>query len=75
MISYSGLLQKLNEKGLAKTALAKELGISSNSNHIEGSKLSEDQTRLIFETNTIDIGEGIPVDDIIETVNLSTCKL
>ncbi len=75
MISYSGLLQKLNEKGLTKTALAKELGISSNSNHIEGSKLSEDQTRLIFETNTIDIGEGIPVDDIIETVNLSTCKL
>lgn len=29
MISYSGLLQKLNEKGLTKTALAKELGISS----------------------------------------------
>lgn len=135
MISYSGLLQKLNEKGLTKTALAKELGISSrtvakigrrekiadyvlekiavffecsvdelcqtisdnsllqtlrdeknihmpgglyhelqvrmtyNSNHIEGSKLSEDQTRLIFETNTINIGEGIPVDDIIEAVN------
>ena len=134
MISYSGLLQKLDEKGLTKTALAKELGISSrtvakigrgekiadyvlekiaiffscsvgelcrnisdnsllqtlrdeknirmsgglyhelqvrmtyNSNHIEGSKLSEDQTRLIFETNTINIGEGIPVDDIIETV-------
>ncbi len=135
MISYSGLLQKLDEKGMTKTALTKELGISSrtvakigrrekiadhvlkkmavffgcstdelcqtisdnrllqtlrdekkirmsgglyhelqvrmtyNSNHIEGSKLSEDQTRLIFETNTIDIGEGIPVDDIIETVN------
>ena len=135
MISYSGLLQKLNEKGLTKTKLAKELSISSrtvakigrgekianhvlekmavffgcstdelcqtisdnsllqtlrdeksirmpgglyhelqvrmtyNSNHIEGSKLSEEQTRLIFETNTIDIGEGIPVDDIIETVN------
>ncbi len=135
MISYSGLLQKLNENGLTKTTLSKELGISSrtiakigrqekiadhvlqkiaaffncptdalyqtisdnsllqtlrdeksihmpgglyhelqvrmtyNSNHIEGSKLSEDQTRLIFETNTIDIGEGIPVDDIIETVN------
>ena len=135
MISYSGLLQKLNEKGLTKTALAKELGISSrtmakigreekianhvlekmavffgcsadelcqaisdnrllqtlrdeknirmpgglyhelqvrmayNSNHIEGSKLSEEQTRMIFETNTIDTREGIPVDDIIETVN------
>ena len=40
-----------------------------NSNHIEGSKLSEEQTRLIFETNTIDVGDGIPVDDILETVH------
>lgn len=135
MISYSGLMQKLNEKGLTKSALTTQIGISSrtiakigrgekiadhvlkkisaflgcsvtdlyrtvsdnallqtlrdeksirmpgglyhelqvrmtyNSNHIEGSKLSEDQTRLIFETNTIDGGKGIPVDDIIETVN------
>ena len=135
MISYEGLTQKLNDRGLTKTALAQELGISSrtvakisrgekvaghvivkiaafldckpedlyrsvsdnallqtlrdeksirmpgglyhelqvrmtyNSNHIEGSKLSEDQTRLIFETNIVDVGEGIPVDDIIETVN------
>ena len=135
MISYSGLLNKLNEKGLTKTSLTTGLGISSrtiakigrgekiadhvlekiasflccstgelcqtvsdnallqtlrdeksirmpgglyhelqvrmtyNSNHIEGSKLSEEQTRLIFETNTVDVGEGIPVDDIIETVN------
>ena len=135
MISYSGFLQKLNEKGLSKTALAAKVGVSSrtiakigrgekiadhvlkrisdylgcsveelfrsvsdnpilqtlrdeksirmpgglyhelqirmtyNSNHIEGSKLSEDQTRLIFETNTIDVGESITVDDIIETVN------
>ena len=135
MISYEGLLSKLNAKGLTKTALTDELGISSrtvakigrgekiaahvlakiaaylsctpeelyrsisdnlllqtlrdeksirmpgglyhelqvrmtyNSNHIEGSKLSEDQTRLIFETNTVDVGEGISVDDIIETVN------
>ena len=135
MISYEGLIQKLDENGLTKTSLTKELGISSrtvakighgekianrvlekiaaflgckpeelyqnisenellqtlrdeknirmpgglyhelqvrmtyNSNHIEGSKINEDQTRLIFETNTIDVGEGIPVDDIIETVN------
>ena len=135
MISYSGLLNKLNEKGLTKTSLTTALGISSrtiakigrgekiadhvlekiasflccstgelcqtvsdnallqtlrdeksirmpgglyhelqvrmtyNSDHIEGSKLSEEQTRLIFETNTVDVGEGIPVDDIIETVN------
>ena len=135
MISYEGLIQKLNDRDLTKTDLTKELGISSrtiakishsekiadrvlvkiasflnckkedlyrnisanivlqrlrdeksihmpgglyhelqirmtyNSNHIEGSKLSEEQTRLIFETNTVDVGEGIPVDDIIETVN------
>ena len=46
-----------------------QVRMTYNSNHIEGSKLSEDQTRLIFETNTIDIGDGIPVDDIIETVH------
>ena len=135
MISYSGLLTKLNEKGLTKTDLTTELGISSrtvakigrgekiadhvlkkiseylgcsvedlyqsvsdnpllqtlrdeksirmpgglyhelqvrmtyNSNHIEGSRLSEEQTRLIFETRTIDTGDGIPVDDILETVH------
>ena len=40
-----------------------------NSNHIEGSKLSEDQIRLIFETNTLDVGYGIPVDDVLETVH------
>lgn len=40
-----------------------------NSNHMEGSQLSEEQTRLIFETNTIDTGDGVPVDDILETVH------
>ena len=135
MISYEGLNAKLAERGITKTALTAELGISSrtiakiakgeklgavtlrkiaefldcdpsqlcreisenailqllrdeknakvsgglyhelqvrmtyNSNHIEGSKLTEDQTRLIFETNTIDAGDGIPVDDILETVH------
>lgn len=135
MLSYAGLLQKLQERGLTKTALAAQLGISSrtvakigrgeritdhvlrkiaayldcspeelcrtisdnallqtlrdeksahisggiyhelqvrmtyNSNHIEGSKLNEEQTRLIFETRTIAVDEAIPVDDVIETVN------
>jgi len=135
MIRYDGLYSKLAEKGITKTDLSKELGISSktiakiargeklskatlqkiaaflscsheelceevsdnailqvlreekearlsgglyhelqvrmtyNSNHIEGSKLTEDQTRLIFETNTIDAGDGILVDDILETVH------
>ncbi len=135
MISYDGLEKALKEKGVGKTELSTELGISTrtiakiakkeklskrsvqkiadylgkspdaimreisdnhilqllreekemklpgglyhelqvrmtyNSNHIEGSKLSEDQTRLIFETNTIDAGDGIPVDDVLETVH------
>lgn len=46
-----------------------QVRMTYNSNHIEGSKLTEDQTRLIFETNTIDVGDGIPVDDILETVH------
>lgn len=46
-----------------------QVRMTYNSNHIEGSKLSEEQTRLIFETNTIDMGDGIPVDDILETVH------
>ena len=135
MISYEGLLVRLREKGITKTDLTKELGISSrtiakiakgeklgaitlrkmaeylgcdpsllcreisanailqllrdeknakisgglyhelqvrmtyNSNHMEGSRLTEAQTRLIFETNTVDVGDGIPVDDILETVH------
>ena len=135
MISYKGLEAKLNERGITRSDLTKELGISSrtiakigrgeklsrvvmeklsgyfsctaaelccevsdnpilqtlreekaakisgglyhelqvrmtyNSNHIEGSRLTEDQTRLIFETNTFDAGDGVPVDDILETVH------
>ncbi len=135
MISYDGLNNQLQKKGLRKTDLTREIGISSrtiakiakgeklsartlqkiadylgcetdvlcrkvssnailqilrdekdagisgglyhelqvrmtyNSNHIEGSKLTEDQTRLIFETNTIDGRDGVPVDDILETVH------
>ncbi|MBQ8305497.1 MAG: Fic family protein [Blautia sp.] len=135
MISYDGLYEQLKHKGITKTDLTAEIGISSrtiakiakgeklsnktlqkiadylgceaallcrkisenmilqilrdekeskisgglyhelqvrmtyNSNHIEGSRLTEDQTRLIFETNTIDAGDGVPVDDILETVH------
>lgn len=135
MISYTGLEKILKDRGIGKTALSKDVGLSTrtvakiakgeklsahslkkiaeylnvepdllcrveaeniilqtlrdekeiqlsgglyhelqirmtyNSNHIEGSKLSQEQTRFIFETNTIDIGDGIPVDDILETVH------
>ncbi|MBR6404750.1 MAG: Fic family protein [Lachnospiraceae bacterium] len=135
MFSYDGLYEQLNRKGVTKTDLTREIGISSrtiakiargeklslrtlqkiaaylgceadrlckkksenvilqilreekeagisgglyhelqvrmtyNSNRIEGSKLTEDQTRLIFETNTIDVADGVSVDDILETVH------
>ena len=135
MISYDGLYEQLNRKGIRKTYLTAEIGISSrtiakiakgerlsnktlqkiadylgceaadlcreksenailqilreeketkisgglyhelqvrmtyNSNHIEGSRLTEDQTRMIFETNTVAVGDGVPVDDILETVH------
>ncbi|WP_408069357.1 Fic family protein [Butyrivibrio sp. JL13D10] len=135
MISYEGLENALKERGIGKTELSTELGLSTrtvakiakgeklsprsikkiaeylgkdpdflmksvsdnkilqllreekdiklpgglyhelqvrmtyNSNHIEGCKLSEDQTRHIFETDTVDIGDGVPVDDILETVH------
>ena len=67
------ILQILREEKDAKISggLYHELQVrmTYNSNHIEGSRLSEEQTRLIFETRTIDASEGIPVDDIIETSN------
>lgn len=48
--------------------------LTYNSNHIEGSKLSKEQTRYIFETNTIGMTtDAINVDDIIETSNHFRC--
>jgi hypothetical protein len=46
-----------------------------NSNRIEGSRLSEEQTRHIFETNSLSVepGESADVDYIIETVNHFAC--
>ena len=46
-----------------------QVRITYNSNHIEGSKLNEEQTRHIFETNAIHGEESLSVDDIIETIN------
>ena len=47
-----------------------QIDLTYNSNRIEGSKLTHDQTRYIFETNTIGASkESINVDDIIETSN------
>lgn len=53
-----------------------QIELTYNSNHIEGSRLTEDQTRYIFETNTIGTFktyEGVRVDDVVETANHFRC--
>lgn len=51
-----------------------QIELTYNSNHMEGSKLTHDQTRYIFETNTIGISDkSIKVDDIVETANHFRC--
>lgn len=51
-----------------------QIDLTYNSNHIEGSRLSHEQTRYIFETNTIGItDQSVRVDDIIETTNHFRC--
>jgi len=51
-----------------------QIDLTYNSNHMEGSRLTHDQTRYIFETNTIGIEkEVINVDDVIETANHFRC--
>lgn len=52
-----------------------QIKLAYNSNRIEGSILSEDQTRYIYETNTVAMPkeEATPVDDIIETINHFQC--
>lgn len=78
--------QPVPEDLLTRLMLEKESGITGgiyhkvqieltyNSNHMEGSRLSHEQTRYIFETNTIDAPDGsVNVDDILETVNHFRC--
>lgn len=51
-----------------------QIELTYNSNHIEGSRLTHDQTRYIFETNTIGISNGtVKVDDVVETANHFKC--
>lgn len=53
-----------------------QIKLAYNTNRIEGSKLSEEQTRYIYETNTVFVGIGettVNVDDIVETVNHFSC--
>ncbi len=53
-----------------------QINLAYNTNRIEGSKLSEEQTRYIYETNTLFLSDGestANVDDIVETVNHFSC--
>jgi hypothetical protein len=51
-----------------------QIELTYNSNHIEGSRLTHDQTRYIFETNTIGMENGtLNVDDVVETANHFKC--
>lgn len=73
------LLQKLREEMQMKLKGGiyhqTQVKLSYNSNRIEGSKLSEDQTRYIYETNTIatENEETASIDDIMETINHFQC--
>ena len=51
-----------------------QINFTYNSNHMEGSRLTHEQTRWIFETKTIgDLPSDVPVDDVVETVNHFRC--
>jgi Fic family protein len=51
-----------------------QIDLTYNSNYMEGSRLTHDQTRYIFETNTIGIENGVlNVDDVVETANHFRC--
>ena len=72
------LLQILREQKTAKTKGGIyhkiQVDLTFNSNHIEGSQLTHDQTRYIFETNTIGFeNDSVNVDDVIETANHFRC--
>ena len=75
---HSPLLKRLREEKEGKTSGGiyhrTQIDLTYNSNHIEGSRLTREQTRYIFETNTIGITEdSINVDDIVETTNHFRC--
>lgn len=73
------LLKRLREEKEGKVSGGiyhrTQVDLTYNSNHIEGSRLTHEQTRYIFETNTIGLGkdDSINVDDIVETINHFHC--
>lgn len=74
-ILYHRLNEEMNHKIKGGIYHETQILLTYNSNHIEGSMLSIDQTRYIFETNTIGSSEkeSVNVDDIIETQNHFRC--
>lgn len=77
-INKDSLLYRLKEEKSSKMKGSiyhqTQIKLAYNSNHIEGSQLSEDQTRYIYETNTIGFEhEPANVDDIMETINHFQC--
>ena len=68
-------LQQEKEAGIKGGIYHKvQIELTYNSNHIEGNSLTHDQTRFIFETNTIGVdNDAVKVDDIVETANHFSC--
>ena len=72
------LLERLQAENAARLSggiyYRVQIDLTYNSNHMEGSRLTHDQTRFIFETNTVGISkEAVNVDDIIEASNHFRC--
>lgn len=68
------LIEEKNERMTGGIYHKLQIELTYNSNHIEGSRLTHDQTRYIYETNTIGADKtSVNVDDIIETVNHFRC--
>lgn len=77
-VKETPLLKRLREEKEGKVSGGiyhrTQIDLTYNSNHIEGSKLTQEQTRYIFETNTIGITDAsVNVDDIVETTNHFRC--
>lgn len=77
-VKETPLLKRLREEKEGKVGGGiyhrTQIDLTYNSNHIEGSKLTHEQTRYIFETNTIGITDAsVNVDDIVETTNHFRC--
>ena len=77
-VKATPLLKRLREEKEGKISGGiyhrTQIDLTYNSNHIEGSRLTHEQTRYIFETNTIAVtDESVNVDDIVETTNHFRC--